>query len=474
MPRRATLAIAVAGLALAALVVAVLWLLDNGAPDGAPGAVNVTLLVTAGSVLGVAIVCTLLWAFLALKVFHPLLATVREAALGRAAMAEAGLDPLARDIAALAGHLGAARGTATALETARAADPTRRRLEAILRDLSEGVVVCNREHQVLLYNRVALWLLSGAGEVGLGRRLFEAAEEGQVRDALETLLETRELEADAAVRDTASLTCTLRDGTRLDARMALIGDASGEPEGYVLTLAGAAATDELPAPAPRPEFYDFDLFSRPAPSAATGATPLRDLTFVVFDTETTGLRPAQGDGMVALAAVRVRGGRVLSGETYETLIDPERPIPASATRIHGITDATVAGAPPAEAVLPAFRRFVGDAVLVAHNAAFDMAFVSRKAAACDTRFDMPVLDTLLLSVALHDHATDHTLDGIAARLDVALPPERRHTALGDALATAHVLVRLVDLLIARGTSTLEEALAISARQTELRRQQAQF
>jgi DNA polymerase-3 subunit epsilon len=225
-----------------------------------------------------------------------------------------------------------------------------------------------------------------------------------------------------------------------------------------------------PSIAPRPEYYDFDLFK--VADTTLADTSLKKLRYVVFDTETTGIRPSEGDELIAIAAVRIVNGRILTGETFERLIDPGRSIPASSVRIHGITEEMARDKPPARIVLPQFKNFVGDGVLVAWNAAFDMRFLELKQDEAGVRFDNPVLDALLLSIYVSDGPTNHSLMATAERLGVVVTG--RHTALGDAMATAAIWVKLLDLLEARGIRTLGQAFKISSRLVAERRQLAQF
>ncbi len=221
------------------------------------------------------------------------------------------------------------------------------------------------------------------------------------------------------------------------------------------TLPPRAAVDLPRKRQGRPEFYDFDLFHQPGQSAELDARPLAQLSYTVFDTETTGLDPAGGDEIISIGALRIVNGRLLQQESFERLLRPRRGVSPQSMAIHGISDAMLKDQPGIAEVLPLFHRYAEDSVLVAHNAAFDMRFLRMQEDAAGVVFGQPVLDTLLLSQVLHPHQAEHSLEAIAVRLGVAVVG--RHTALGDACVTAEVFLRMLALLAEMGIVTLGQA-----------------
>jgi DNA polymerase-3 subunit epsilon len=226
---------------------------------------------------------------------------------------------------------------------------------------------------------------------------------------------------------------------------------------FLLPLADPVREAEPAAAAldSRPEYYDFNLFAQTESTRALDDRRLADLSYTVFDTETTGLQPAAGDQIIQVGAARIVAGRLLRQESFEQLVDPRRDIPTAGIPIHGITPEMVRGQPRLEEVLPAFHAYARDTVLVAHNAAFDMRFLQLAEPRTGVRFEQPVLDTLLLSALVHPQQESHRLEAIAERFGVTIVG--RHTALGDALVTAEIFLKLIPLLAAMGIHTLGQA-----------------
>jgi len=342
------------------------------------------------------------------------------------------LDDLVPAAAAVTHRLGRSTlGAAEALaeRTAELA-AEKDRLAAVLTGVPVAVSIMGPGHKLVLYDGQSADLLGQEGPVRLNASIFEYLRPGPIEAALD------ELHRRGARR--ASLVAETVSGRVCTGHIRLMGEASG----YMLML------EPLDPEAERPLTYDFALLAGRAGAAARD-TPLRDLSFVVFDTETTGLDPAS-DAIVQIGAVRVLGGRIVPGEAFETLVDPGRPIPAAAARVHGITTDAVAGAPDPRRAAEAFRRFAEGSVPVAHNAPFDMAMLRRAGAAPEP----PILDTVLISAVVFSGHETHTLDALTERLGVSLLEADRHTALGDARATAEVLVRLLAICEGRGATTL--------------------
>ncbi len=209
----------------------------------------------------------------------------------------------------------------------------------------------------------------------------------------------------------------------------------------------------------RPGFYDFDLFGGINNDRAEIERVLADLKYTVFDTETTGLDPRGGDEIISIGAVRIVNSRVLQEEQFDQLVDPKRQVPWESVKIHGIQPGMLEGQPDIKGVLPDFHRFSEDTVLVGHNVAFDMTMLEMKQAQTGIKFENAILDTMLLSAVIHPSHKNHSLEGIALRLGVEITG--RHTALGDAVATAKLFLKMIPLLENLGIGTLGDAINAS-------------
>ena len=184
--------------------------------------------------------------------------------------------------------------------------------------------------------------------------------------------------------------------------------------------------------------------------------PLKKLDFTVIDTETTGTGFSHGHRLTEVAAVRVRHGRMT--EHFTTLINPRRPIPPFITALTGINDRMVAKAPGFEEIAPQLVDFIGDSVLVAHNAPFDRAFLDGEFAyALNRRLLTPFVCTVQLARRLVPGLESYRLDSVTEHFGVEI--ENRHRALGDAEATARVFCQLRAKLLECKVVNLKEARA---------------
>lgn len=348
------------------------------------------------------------------------------------------LGDLAPAVAAIHKKLSAETHNAPEEATQRIArlEAQRGQFLQILSDIPVAVIVARRDHQIILYDGQAADLMERECPARLNGSVFDYLDKQSIEDAL------TQLKAQNALREEITLKgCS---GALYRGHIRLFGQDAG----YTLML------EPLSPDAARPLVYDFDLLDKETPSDLD-QTALRDLTFVVFDSETTGLDPAR-DAVVQLGAVRIVNGKVVAGETFEALVNPGRPIPPGSTAVHHITDAMVADAPGFDTVCRNFHQFTADAVLIAHNAPFDMAFLRQQTKGTDIAFDNAILDTVHLSAVVFGGSAEHTLDALCQRLNVQIPEDVRHTALGDALATAQALVAMIPILEARNLITFRD------------------
>jgi DNA polymerase-3 subunit alpha (Gram-positive type) len=181
---------------------------------------------------------------------------------------------------------------------------------------------------------------------------------------------------------------------------------------------------------------------------------LAETDFVVFDLETTGAK-APPCRITEIGAYRVKNGKII--DEYQTLVNPETAIPLFISQLTGITDAMVKNAPKFRDVAADFLNFIGDSVLVAHNAHFDMHFLNHEIGRIHTdyRVKNPSLCTVRISRRLLPNVENHRLNTLANHYSVALL--NHHRASDDAHATAHIFVNLLEELHKRGVRDLAAA-----------------
>ncbi len=354
------------------------------------------------------------------------------------------LGDLAPAVDAVAGQLSKISADAeeiVAAETARL-KAERAYLAALLTEIPVAIVMIGPNHQITLYDGQAAAVLGQVHVPRLNAYIFDYFMEEDVRNAHSQLSDQR-TEVTAEARGT-------RGNLSFELRLKKLKQAPG----YMILVDSAHA--RIAPDAARPLIYDFDLSERDAEHALENR-PIQELNFVVFDTETTGLMPNK-DEIVQIGAVRVVNGRIVPGESVDQLVNPGRAIPPASTKVHGISDDMVSDAPDARTAVEQFHSFARDSVIVAHNAPFDMAFLHRHGKTSGQAWNHPILDTVLLSAVVFGTNEKHTLDALCERLDITIPPELRHTALGDAQATAEALCKLLPILSSKGYRTFGDVI----------------
>ncbi|MDR7869940.1 MAG: PolC-type DNA polymerase III [Tissierellaceae bacterium] len=179
--------------------------------------------------------------------------------------------------------------------------------------------------------------------------------------------------------------------------------------------------------------------------------------YVIFDIETTGLSPIN-DSITEIGAIKIKDGQVI--DTFSQLVNPERDIPEFITNLTGITNEMVKNEPTIDEVILKFNEFINGAVLVAHNASFDVGFIRENLKRINLGLYNPVLDTLELARVVFPDLKNHKLDTIAKYLDVVL--DNHHRAVNDATATKDIFIKIMDMLKSRGLNTFDDINGLNA------------
>lgn len=189
-------------------------------------------------------------------------------------------------------------------------------------------------------------------------------------------------------------------------------------------------------------------------------TRFEELTFTVFDTETTGMSPEKGARLVEIAAVKVKPGLVLDlSDTFDTLINPKTNIPYQAYAIHGINSVMVADKPEAKDILPEFYTFAEKSIVAAHNARFDCSFIMHHAKESSTDFPLTkIIDTVKLAKNSYLGLKSYSLGNLIHHFDmkIPLPDTYRHRALYDAAHTALLLTICLKKLLSENVCTFRQ------------------
>lgn len=362
------------------------------------------------------------------------------------------------DLAPAAQALTQSVGTSVMETAAQVAQETERlrnqsaHLTALLTEIPIATILLNPAQEIVLYDAQAAGIMTQIAAPRLKAPLSDYFDLAEFEDAKRQLTATE--------GEVAFMLYSVTRQQQFSARLKALGD-----DGHMVFVDVDPNAQERVGP--RPLVFDFDLFST-GEAKAIADTPLADLCFVPFDTETTGLS-VEHDAIVQIGAVRVLNGRIVGGEVIDAYVNPGRPIPPASTAIHHVTDADVAGADDIATAGRTFHHFAQNAVLVAHNAPFDIGLLRKYETEMGVEWTHPVLDTVLLSAVVFGTTEEHSLDALCDRLAITIPADMRHTALGDAQATAEALVKLLPLLQGKGIQTFGQLIEQTKQHSRLLR-----
>ena len=170
---------------------------------------------------------------------------------------------------------------------------------------------------------------------------------------------------------------------------------------------------------------------------------IKTAEFIVFDVETTGLSPRDGDRIIEIAAIKIKGAQVV--DKFYSLVNPKRVLSAEATRINQITEEMIADAPTADQVLPGMINFIAGGCIVGHNVRFDLGFLCYELSLLGRRLkeETPAIDTLKMAKELLPYLSSYKLGYLARSLGVVVGGS--HRAMVDVELTAQVMLRLMEM-----------------------------
>ena len=173
---------------------------------------------------------------------------------------------------------------------------------------------------------------------------------------------------------------------------------------------------------------------------------INNCSFVILDTETTGLEASMGDKIISLAALKIRNSLIQENEFLDELINPERDIPWESVKIHRITDEHVRGKPTLPELQSKINLFLKKSILIGHNIEFDKKFIYQDAANSDLSKRMKKItsiDTIYLTAALYPDLENYDLSYLCEHFNIRTNDQIRHSALGDCWITARLFLHLL-------------------------------